>query len=237
LGDNGLGLEQLQESLGLRFRASGLLLEALTHASFVHESGDPTLADNQRLEFLGDAIVACVVADWLYHRFPQAREGELTSLRAYLVRTESLAAIAEEVGLGGYLRIGRGEAAAGGRSRRATLCAALEALVAAVYLDRGIASVTSWLQDLFAGRLQAIEAQWQVKDAKSLLQEYTQASLHVTPVYQIIDQVGPDHALRFTAQVLIDGQVWGEGTGNSKQVAQQAAAERACARVAGVWHE
>lgn len=223
-------LDRLQEALGVRFRNVATLDEALTHSSFVNENLEGNLPDNQRLEFLGDAILDFLVGEWLFSRYHDATEGELTGLRADVVRTESLAAIAEELELGSYLRMGRGEATGGGAERPANLCAALEALVGAIYLDQGLEWVMAWVHALLEARQADIEAWRRTKDAKSRLQESVQAALHLTPAYRIVHEEGPDHAKQFTAQVLVGDDVWGEGVGLSKQAAQQAAAEDALAK-------
>lgn len=230
--ERSVGLEALEQALGISFRNRAFLQEALTHSSFVNENPGSGAKDNQRLEFLGDAFLGFAVGDWLFRRHPEAQEGELTALRAWIVCTESLAEIAREFALGDYLRLGHGEAASGGAERPANLCAAFEALVGAIYLDRGTEEAIRWVHRLLDRRAQAFETQRWRKNAKSLLQEYTQAVLHITPSYRIVREEGPDHAKVFTAQVLVGDEVWGEGTGTSKQAAQQAAAEAAYARMA-----
>lgn len=217
----------IQESVSQAFHDPVLLTQALTHPSFVNEYANLGLQDNQRMEFLGDAILDFLVGEWLFHRYPDAQEGELTGIRAHLVRTEGLAAFAREINLGAYLRLGKGEAASGGHNRMANLCAAFEALVGAMYLDQGLERTREWVTRFLHERAEEIDAQRARKDAKSLLQEYTQASLRVTPVYSIVREEGPDHAKVFTAQVSVAQRVWGEGTGNSKQAAEQAAADQA----------
>ncbi len=220
-------LEKLQKRIRYTFQNPDWLAEALTHSSFVNECPTSKVPDNQRLEFLGDAVLDTVVGEWLFRRYPDAREGELTRIRAYIVRTEGLAAFAEEISLGGSLRFGRGEAASGGHERSANLCAGFEALVGAMYLDQGLGPVRDWVNDLLEQHAGEIDAQRMSKDAKSRLQEYAQARLHVTPSYRIVKEGGPDHARVFTAQVQVAGELWGEGSGSSKQAAEQEAAERA----------
>jgi len=217
----------LENALGFRFRDRAVLQQAVTHSSYINESPRDPSGDNQRLEFLGDAILDFVVGDWLYSRYPDAREGELTSLRAEIVRTEGLAAFARALDLGEYLRLGRGEDSTGGRQRDANLCAAFEALVGAMYVDQGFDAVLTLVHRLLDERASAIDMQRQAKDAKSRLQELTQRYLHVTPTYRITDERGPDHARVFTAQAVVGDDVWGEGTGRSKQAAEQAAARKA----------
>jgi len=218
-------LAAFQEKVGVRFHDLALLDEALTHRSFVNESTSPSSTDNQRLEFLGDAILDFLVGEWLFQRYPTAREGELTSLRAYIVCTEALASIAEQIDLGSYLRLGKGEDSTGGQSRPANLCAAFEALVGAMYLDQGLSITRAWVDGHLSRRAQEIDRHRAIKDPKSLLQERTQARLHVTPSYRIIGEQGPEHAKIFTAQAVVAGDTWGEGSGTTKQAAERAAAQ------------
>lgn len=220
-------LAELEARLELTIHDQELLDQALTHGSYTNEYPDQDLQDNQRLEFLGDAILDFLVGEWLFRRYPDAQEGELTSLRARIVRTNGLATLAREVELGQYLRLGKGEAASGGDRRAANLCAAFEALIGAIYLDQGMEVVRAWVERALERHAEAIDAQRRAKDAKSRLQEYTQAELRVTPTYRLLSASGPDHAKVFTSQTLIGDQVWGEGTGTTKQAAEQAAAEAA----------
>lgn len=220
-------LKTWQDDIKVKFRSVALLENALTHRSYVNESPGLDLPDNQRLEFLGDAILDFLVGEWLFHRYPDAREGELTSLRAHIVRTGGLAGFAQEIDLGQHLRLGKGEASSGGSERPANLCAGFEALVGAIYLDQGMDAVRSWVYRFLEEHAREIDQRRKIKDAKSLLQEYTQGELHVTPTYRIVRESGPDHAKLFTAQVVVGEKVWGEGTGNNKQDAEQAAAHNA----------
>jgi ribonuclease-3 len=214
----------LQQKLGFAFTRSALLLQALTHPSYINETPFSQEDDNQRLEFLGDALLGFLVGEWLYSRFPEAREGELTSLRAHLVRSESLANFAREFDLGAWMRFGRGEGANGGSQRDANLCDAFEALVGAMCLDSGLDKTKSWLQQLLVTRIDDIDSHRRVRDSKSRLQEYVQSRFKVTPIYRIIHVEGPDHAKQFTAEVTVNDIVWGQGFGLSKQSAEQAAA-------------
>lgn len=230
MDERGEVLQVFQSRIGVTFRHIPLLAAALTHSSFVNECPQVDLPDNQRLEFLGDAILDFLVGEWLYLRYPDASEGELTSIRARVVCTESLADFAREVDLGSCLRLGRGEAASGGHGRSANLCAGLEALVGAIYLDQGISVVRSWVCSLLERHAQEIDSQRKLRDAKSLLQEYTQGHLRIAPSYRIVGEKGPDHAKVFAAEVVLGDDVWGEGTGTSKQLAEQAAAAAALRR-------
>ncbi|MHB9032486.1 MAG: ribonuclease III [Anaerolineae bacterium] len=226
-----VNLVQLQQELGYQFRQPALLLQALTHPSFVNELPANNEDDNQRLEFLGDAILGFLVGEWLFSRYPEAREGELTSLRAHLVRTNSLAQFSRALEVGEYMRFGKGERASGGAQREANLCAAFEAIVGAVYLDSDMSSTRAWLYPMLETRSQDIDAHRRTSDNKSRLQEYVQALYKITPVYTIVNAEGPDHAKQFTAEVLVNEQVWGQGIGHSKQTAEQAAAASALARI------
>jgi ribonuclease-3 len=183
--------------------------------------------DNERLEFLGDAVIDFVTAEFLYHRYPEMDEGQLTRLRAALVRTDSLAHQARKLQLGEYLRLGRGEVASGGRNRPNILCGAFEALVGAIYLDQGIEPVRTLLSNLFGPEAERVVQSHSDRDAKSLLQESVQADLQLTPSYHTVRESGPDHAKEFTVEVTVGNQVIGRGRGRSKQTAEQAAARDA----------
>lgn len=218
-------LKGFQQRIGVAFREQALLEEALTHSSFANECPHLGIKDSQRLEFLGDAILDLLVGEWLYLRYPEIDEGELTSIRAHIVRTEGLAAFAHEIDLGDCLRLGRGEASSGGASRLANLCAGFEALVGAMYLDQGVKTTRSWVQGFLERHASAIDSWRQSKDPKTLLQEYAQAQLRVTPSYRIVHEEGPAHAKIFTAEVIIGQDTWGKGRGATKQAAEQAAAQ------------
>jgi len=222
-------LHNLEQELDLSFADKSLLNRALTHRSFLNENPDWALEDNERLEFLGDAVLDFVVGEYLYHHFPEGQEGELTSLRAALVRSETLADFAQQIELGSYLRLGRGEAESGGRGHPALLCGAFEALVGALYLDRGIETVAALMTRFIVPAISHILAQELDKDAKSRLQEWSQGRWHLTPAYRTVAERGPDHAKEFTVEVLIGDEVYGQGTGASKQGAEQAAAKAALA--------
>jgi len=220
---------QLEEKLAIDFSDYSLLARALTHRSFLNENPGTALEDNERLEFLGDAVLDFVVGSYLYHRFPEMDEGELTSLRAALVRTRTLAGFAREWELGRYIRLGYGEAESGGRERAPILCATFEAVVGAVYLDQGLDVVKTLLQPLISHSLVKIIDDALYKDAKSEFQVWAQARYGVTPRYPMVSSDGPDHAKLFTVQALVGDEVWGEGRGRSKQIAAQAAAAVAMA--------
>lgn len=225
-------LRELEQRLGVTFSDYSLLSRALTHRSYLNENPGAVLEDNERLEFLGDAVIDFIVAAYLYHHFPEVDEGELTSLRAALVRAETLARLAKEVGIGQHLRLGFGEEESGGRERVPLLCAAFEAVAGAMYLDHGLPEVQALVERLIAPVLREIREGQLQRDAKSDFQVWAQARFGITPVYRTVGSEGPDHAKTFTVQVTVAEHVWGEGRGRSKQVAAQAAAAAAIARAA-----
>ena len=226
-----INLRRLQETLGYRFNDLALLQRALTHRSFINESPDQALEDNERLEFLGDAVLDMVSSDLLYNRYPEMPEGRMTSMRAALVRTETLARLASYLGIGDVLQLGKGEEEHGGATRPANLCAALEALAGAIFLDQGVEAVKQVFVPHFIPAADAILSRELDRDPKSILQEWSQANLGYTPRYQTIRAEGPDHDKRFTVQAIIDDQVYGEGMGRSKQIAAQAAAKQALEKI------
>jgi len=222
-------IAEVQRRLQYHFVQPELLELALTHPSFAHEHPEEGGEEhhNQRLEFLGDAVLDFLVAAWLYKNHPDLPEGPLTRLRATLVCTTTLATLAQRLGLGEALRLGRGEEESGGNTRSANLCDAFEALVGALYLDGGLEIAWQRLEPWFVQEAQAVLRAGTDVDAKSRFQEWAQADLGITPAYRIVDESGPDHAKVFTAQVLLDERVAGEGQGSSKRLAEQAAAQTA----------
>jgi ribonuclease-3 len=221
------GFSKIQTNLKLHFTDLSLLQRALTHRSYLNEHPEHMLEDNERLEFLGDAVLDFVAGAWLYHRFPELDEGRLTRLRAELVRTETLAKFALDYQIGDALLLGRGEDDSGGRARQKNLCGAFEALIGALYLDQGMEPVREFVEPKFNAALAGILERATDKDAKSQFQEWSQATLGQTPLYRTIASEGPDHAKTFTVGVFIGPQEVGRGTGNSKQAAAQAAAQQA----------
>ncbi len=214
----------LEQQLGFVFHDKSLLQRALTHRSYLNEHPEFLLEDNERLEFLGDAVLDFVIGAYLYHRFPELREGPLTSLRSVLVRRDTLARFARHLELGRYMLMGHGEAESGGRHRSATLCASFEALVGALYLDQGLDSIQDLMEPLIVPEItRTLQARLD-KDAKSRLQELAQARMQRTPRYTTVSESGPDHAKEFVVEVSIGGEVFGRGKGASKQLAAQAAA-------------
>jgi ribonuclease-3 len=224
-------LTEFQTENDLQFRDVSLLQTALTHRSYVNEHDDPSLSDNERLEFLGDAVLDFISGEMLYRRFPDMPEGDLTRLRAALVRTESLATLALKCRLGEALRMGKGEEKGGGRERPNNLCGGFEAVVGALYLDQGLESVREFVTPHLLQRLDQVLAEQLDRDARSILQEISQATYNLTPAYRLIDSSGPEHEKEFTFEALIGGQIVGRGVGRSKQAASQAAAHNALERL------
>ncbi len=218
---------QLQRNLMFDFEHPHLLEQALTHRSFVNENPLPGVEDNERLEFLGDAILGFISGDLLYARFPEEHEGRLTRLRAALVRKETLAEFARQCGINDALRLGRGEEESGGRNRDTNLCGAFEAVIGALYLDGGLEATTQFMLPVFSDALANIIEMELDKDAKSLLQEKAQQVFSRIPQYKLVDSTGPDHAKEFTVAVYVEDEQLGEGVGSSKQSAGQAAARMA----------
>ncbi|HEY57248.1 MAG TPA: ribonuclease III [Anaerolineae bacterium] len=209
--------------LGLTFKDPRLLVRALTHRSYLNEHPE-ALEDNERLEFLGDAVLDFLVGEWLYHHFPEMPEGDLTRLRAALVCRDQLAAFAHQIELHRALLLGHGEEANGGRNRPTTLSAAFEALVGALYLDQGIEAVRRFLLPLLEPAMERILEARLDEDPKSRLQEWAQAQGYRAPTYHILEVRGPDHAREFDIEVRIEGQPYGRGKGPSKREASKSAA-------------
>jgi len=218
---------ELESRLGVTFHDRSLLGVAVTHRSTVNERPDEELEDNERLEFLGDAILGAVVAEELYRACPEAAEGSLTVMRADLVREAGLARWARRFDLGDYLVLGKGEEQRGGRDRDALLARAFEAVVGALYLDQGHEAAHAFIAGLVAAELPALSASAPAQDAKSELQNRVQARFHVLPSYRVISSEGPEHRPIFTVEVTAEGGVSGSGSGSSKQAAEQEAARRA----------
>jgi ribonuclease-3 len=218
--------ENFSIRLGLSLSNYFLLSRALTHRSYLNENKD-AIEDNERLEFLGDAVLDFVVADWLYNHYPEKPEGDLTRLRAALVHTDQLAYFARQIDLGRALRLGRGEVQAGGRDRSTLLCDAFEALIGALYLQGGIPSVNNFLEPLLKDVVDVIFQNHLDEDTKSRLQEWAQGHGYASPMYVLISEKGPDHSKTFKMEVLIGKQSYGQGTGPSKQSAEKAAAKEA----------
>ena len=222
--------QDLAKRLGLRITDWLLLSRALTHRSFLNEHPE-ALEDNERLEFLGDAVLDFVVGSWLYHHFPEMPEGDLTRMRSALVHTEQLADFAVKIKLGNALRLGRGESQAGGRTRPALMCDTFEALIGAVYLDGGILAVSEFIEPLLIEASEDILLNNKNEDPKSLFQEWAQSQGYMAPLYVTKNSYGPDHSKIFEVEVLVNGEPFGKGEGPSKQAAAKLAAHQALIRL------
>ena len=220
----------LAERIALPFHDNLLLGRALTHRSYLNEHSE-ALEDNERLEFLGDAILDFVVGSWLYNKYPEMPEGDLTRMRSALVHTEQLAEFAKQIKLGNALRLGKGEAQAGGRRRPALLCDAFEALIGALYLDSGIEAVWTFISPMLEESADDILINHKAEDPKSLFQEWAQAQGFSTPEYVTRRATGPDHSKVFEVDVLLNGEVYGSGSGHGKQAATKSAAHDALQRM------
>jgi ribonuclease-3 len=214
----------LQSSLGIIFDDISLLKQAFVHRSYLNENPDFNLLSNERLEFLGDAVLGLVVAKELYGQYPDLSEGGLTRLRSTLVCGETLARLATSLHLGDYLYLGRGEESTGGRERQSNLAAVVEAVLGAVLLEHGFAITEDLVLRLLEGELRNVEGGSSSTDYKSRLQEMVQARRQITPSYRTVEVVGPDHDRRFTVEVVVENEVLGKGRGRRRQLAENEAA-------------
>jgi len=216
----------LARELGIAFKDARLLQQAMYHRSYLNEAAED-VESNERMEFLGDAVLGLVVSEKLYRDYPDLSEGHLSQLRAILVRWDALARVATRIGLGDYLVLGRGEEMSGGRARPSNLAGALEALIGAAFLDGGLANAKKLVLKLLKPDFQAIAAQGVTADSKSELQHLAQTRWHQIPEYRLISSEGPDHAKLFTVEVQVGDQVVGQGQGRNKKQAELNAARQA----------
>ena len=218
-------MQAIEERIQYGFSNKSLLLNALTHSSYANENRGRSCESNERLEFLGDSVLGLVVADALYGRFPDMPEGRMTRLRAQLVCEESLHHVATQLGLGEYIRLGKGEEHTGGRTRTSILADAVEALIAAMYLDGGMevsrAFITRYILTALDGQMPGFG------DSKTELQELVQRKSGSVLAYELLSESGPDHDKTFTSQVSLNGKPIGSGSGRTKKEAEQAAARAA----------
>jgi len=224
---------QLQALLGITFNEPSLLEQAVVHSSYINENPAFTLGHNERLEFLGDAILGYIVAEKLYQEFPDLTEGEMTKLRAALVRRDTLARMARGIRLGDFLLMGKGEEASGGRNKTPNLAGALEAVIAAVYLDRGVDIARELVLRLLDKEISKAISHGMSIDYKSRLQEIIQSRYQLAPVYRLVAEAGPDHDKTFTVEVMVGDSILGKGTGKSKKLAEKEAARLALDRLVG----
>lgn len=220
-------LTKLQHQLNINFKNRDLLKHAFIHRSYLNEADEPDLTSNERLEFLGDAVLELITSKYLYNKYTSRPEGELTAIRAALVRTESLAQEAKRLDFGQYLKLSKGEEESGGREREYILANTFEAFTGALYLDRGYEETSKFIHKQLLYKTEQIVEKKLYLDAKSLFQEITQEKLGVTPVYKLIDERGPDHNKEFKMGAYINNKLIQTGIGNSKQAGEEEAARKA----------
>jgi len=220
-------LDELQQALGIQFTDISLLRKSLVHRSFLNENPGDLIDSNERLEYLGDAVIGLVVAEKLYLDHPDFDEGRMTRLRSALVRREMLARVARSINLGNYLFLGKGEDSSGGRQKTANLSCAMEAVIAAVYIDRGYAETESMVMRLLADEWEKVLNKPAVIDYKSKLQELIQSKKQRIPSYHVTGMEGPDHIKTFSVEVRLGDTVLGSGSGKNKKEAEAEAAREA----------
>jgi len=216
-----------QKALNISFTDLSLLKQAFAHSSYLNENPEFALPDNERLEFLGDAVLGFVVTERLYRESPKLTEGELSTIRASLVCRETLAKLASSLKLGDYLLLGQGEEASGGRRKPNNLANAMEALIGAIYLDQGLDKARQFITQQLRPALKKVKAGKMTPNYKALVQEFTQAEKQLTPTYHVVEAIGPDHDKRFSVEILLQGEVLGKGAGKSKKAAEIEAAKSA----------
>lgn len=216
-----------QKNLGVSFHQESLLEQAFVHLSYLNENRDFSRPSNERLEFLGDAVLNFIVTARLYQEFPKLSEGELTEIRASLVCRGTLTELASSLKLGDWLLLGRGEEANGGRAKASNLANAMEALIGALYLDQGLAKARRFVLRQLKQEFGKIKAGKTTPNYKALVQELIQGQKKPTPVYRLVEAIGPDHSKQFTAEILVEGETLGRGAGRSKKVAESQAAKAA----------
>ena len=224
--------QDLQQTIGIAFNDTSLLEQAFIHSSYVNENPDSPLPDNERLEFLGDALLSFIVTEKLYHEFPHLTEGELTEIRVSLIREETLAQLASELNLGDYLFLAKGEEQTGGRHRQSNLADTFEALIGAIFLDHGLTATRDFVLRKLHSQLEQIKTGDTGQNYKALLQEFTQAKYKLLPTYRIVEVSGPDHDKDFTVEVTLGDRILGTGSGKSKRSAEIEAAHSAWERLA-----
>lgn len=215
----------LEKILGVKFEDLQLLEKSLTHRSYLNENKDRQRESNERLEFLGDSILSFIISDWLFQEHPEYPEGTLTNIRSNLVKTKTLAQMAQKLKIGDYLFLSKGEEDSGGRNNLSLLADALEAVIGAIYRDQGYDRVKKFILHHFKPRLKKLLASGKFKDYKSLLQEQLQAEKKRAPVYKTLEEEGPDHNKTFTVGVFDEDKLLAKGKGKSKQSAEAVAAK------------
>jgi len=220
-------LKEFQKQIGINFKDEKMLTQAFVHRSYINENRNSGLSHNERLEFLGDAVLELVITDFLYKKYTNKAEGEMTAYRSALVNADTCAGIATKLGMGNYLLLSKGESKDTGRARQYILANALEALIGAIYLDQGMEKAHEFIENNFTPMIEQIISEGSHVDSKSLFQEKAQEFEGITPSYKTIKESGPDHEKKFTVGVYIGKDLIATGEGESKQDAEQEAAEEA----------
>ncbi len=220
-------LKEFQKQIGISFKDEKMLTQAFVHRSYINENRNSGLSHNERLEFLGDAVLELVITDFLYKKYTNKAEGEMTAYRSALVNADTCAGIATKLGMGNYLLLSKGESKDTGRARQYILANALEALIGAIYLDQGMEKAHEFIENNFTPMIEQIISEGSHVDSKSLFQEKAQEFEGITPSYKTIKESGPDHEKKFTVGVYIGKDLIATGEGESKQDAEQEAAEEA----------
>ena len=222
-----MNFEKFEEKAGVKFKNKDLLKQAFIHRSYINENRSLALGHNERMEFLGDAVLELVITDFLYKRFNDSTEGELTSLRSALVNADTCSKVAQTLGVNEFLHLSKGETKDTGRARQYILANTLEAIIGAIYLDLGYEIAKEFILSHIASLTDEIVKDKTWIDAKSLLQERAQEEIGITPNYKVVRESGPDHDKHFTVSVYVGKELYGEGDGKSKQDAEQSAARSA----------
>ncbi|HEX8923597.1 MAG TPA: ribonuclease III [Patescibacteria group bacterium] len=218
---------KLEKILGLEFKEKDKLIQALIHRSYLNENKNLNISSNERYEFLGDAVLELWISDRLFRQFPDMKEGDLTNLRALIVRTENLASIASDLDIGDFILLSRGEETHGGRQNLSILADTTESIIGAVYLDQGYGQVAELLERIFNDSIKELSSQRIYKDPKSVFQELAQARRGITPHYETIEESGPDHNKTFKIAVYLEDELIATGEGHSKQKAEEDASIKA----------
>ena len=219
--------DDCQRNLRVSFSNESLLKQAFVHRSYLNENPDFSLPSNERLEFLGDAILNFIIAEKLYEEFPGLHEGVLTELRASLVCRDTLAELASSLNLGDWLLLGQGEESSGGKTKQNNLANTMEALIGAIYLDQGITKTREFVLQQLEPASKRIRAGQINPNYKAMVQELIQGEKKIPPVYRLVEATGPDHSKQFTVEILVEGEALGRGTGNNKKTAEMQAAKLA----------
>jgi len=218
-------LNKLQSIIRVKIKNKTLLNRALIHRSYVNESGNSNIQDNERLEYLGDSVLGLIVNEYLFKRFDDYPEGDLAKIKSAAVSETTLAKVAKEIDLGSFLLMGKGEEQSGGRNRSSILANSFEALIGAVYLDSGLKESRRFVLSLLKKDVERIDSMTYLRDPKTTLQEYVQKKYKERPIYEVVEELGPDHKKEFVVRLVINGKEAARGTGSSKRKAEMTAAE------------